>query len=194
MRPQTLNIPRVNQFYCVAENGVFNPFVMRLTELISQFRLPDAPFEFRPARISILAGNSKLRIAHAQPCCEDDLIRRFRPARMEFTDALRRGGTMRSMILQQVFCLIFEVIEVRILRKNSYGHGELPFVAPAVRFVPGRKSVRNLNFRQQGGLLSFPRTGCALLRSANLTTQVEQNRPMAFLSNNAPVAPAPRQP
>ena len=30
--------------------------------------------------------------------------------------------------------------------------------------VPGRKSVRGLNCGMQGGLLSYPRTGCALLR------------------------------
>ena len=30
--------------------------------------------------------------------------------------------------------------------------------------VPGRKSGRDLNCGMQGGLLSFPRTGCALLR------------------------------
>jgi hypothetical protein len=96
------------------------------------------------------------------------------------------------MILEQIFRLIFKVFEVGIGWKRSYRHNELPFVCPGPH-VEGRKSVRETNCDRPGGLLSSPRTGCALLRSADLITTrathtAEGPRPKGNLSSgrNAP--------
>ena len=65
------------------------------------------------------------------------------------------------MLLEQVLGLILEVVEVGIGWEASYRHDELPFVCPRSALT-GRKSVRESELLRPGGLLSFPRTGCAL--------------------------------
>jgi hypothetical protein len=57
---------------------------------------------------------------------------------MKFPDALRRSCVVGGMFLQQVFGLVFEVIEIRIRWEASDRHGELPFVCPRSA-LKGRK-------------------------------------------------------
>jgi hypothetical protein len=73
------------------------------------------------------------------------------------------------------------MIQVRIRWQASYRHDELPFLRPSPQFM-GRKLVRKNQLSLPGGLLSFPRTGCAL-RAAQSYHQARE-------SGN-PVAPAP---
>jgi hypothetical protein len=49
---------------------------------------------------------------------------------MEFTQQLGGGESAGSVRFEEVFGLIFEVIEIWIGWELSYRHGELPFVCP----------------------------------------------------------------
>src|SRR6267143_7084371 len=62
------------------------------------------------------------------------------------------------------------MIEIRIRWEASYWHDELPFVRPRSAFM-GRKLVRENEWLRSGGLLSFPRTGCALCALAMLSRE-----------------------
>ena len=54
---------------------------------------------------------------------------------MKFPDALRRLRVSRTMLLEQVFRLIFEVSEVGILWEAFNRHDELPLVCPGPHLV-----------------------------------------------------------
>ncbi len=94
-------------------------------------------------------------------------IRSGAETRMKFSDFLGSVGLARRVLAQQVFRLIFQVIEIWIGRERSDWHDELPFVCPRSA-SNGRKLVRKNELLRPGGLLSFPRTGCALVRSADI--------------------------
>jgi hypothetical protein len=49
---------------------------------------------------------------------------------MKFSDPLRRLWIAGGMVFHQVFCLIFEMIEMRVRGEAFYRHDELPFVRP----------------------------------------------------------------
>ena len=89
----------------------------------------------------------------AKPYCAGDL-------ELGFGERRRLAG------LEQILRLILEMPQVGVLgerarRSGIAGHGNLlSRVVPGVR-MSGRKKVR-CQIRQTGGLLPFPRTGCAL--------------------------------
>ena len=88
---------------------------------------------------------------------------------MKFSDPLRCSLSAESVISEQVSCLTLEMIEIRICWEAFYWHDELPFVCPRSALRGESKFGKSELFRS-GGLLSFPRTGCALLRYGDLTT------------------------
>jgi hypothetical protein len=92
---------------------------------------------------------------------EDFNVRGPTETRVKFPDPLGYSWSAGGMLLQQVLRLILEMTEIRIRWEASYWHDELPFVCPRSAFV-GRKLVRENELLRSGGLLSFPRTGCAL--------------------------------
>jgi hypothetical protein len=53
---------------------------------------------------------------------------------MKFSPLLRHGWDAGRMILQQIFGLIFQMVEVWIRGEASNWHGELPFVSPRSAF------------------------------------------------------------
>jgi hypothetical protein len=73
---------------------------------------------------------------------------------MKFSESLGSLGRASSVFLQQIFRLIFEVIEVWIRGQASYWHNELPFVCPRSAMV-GRKSVRETNGGKQVDFCPF---------------------------------------
>jgi hypothetical protein len=50
--------------------------------------------------------------------------------RMKLPDPLSSGGVLRGLVTEQVFGLMFEVIEIRARGKGLYRHYELPFLRP----------------------------------------------------------------
>src|SRR5258708_17142848 len=96
------------------------------------------PFESCPAWKSSLAGDYELRVTKLQVLRENVIVRGAMEARMRFPDALRRSRVARSMLLQQVFGLVLEMIEIGIRWEASYWHDELPFVCPRSA-LKGRK-------------------------------------------------------
>jgi hypothetical protein len=143
--------------------------MVRQVQLIRESRFIDMSLQSCPTGKSSLASDGELRVAEAQPGGEDFSVRGLAQARMKFPDSLGRFGHAGRVVLQQVLGLVFEMIEVGIRWQASYRHSELPFVSPRSAFA-GRKSVRENELLPSGGLLSFPRTGCALLRSCDRTT------------------------
>ena len=99
---------------------------------------------------------------------EDFSVRGAAEMRVEFPQALGHAWSACSMLLEQVLGLILEMVEVGIRWEASYRHDELPFVRPKSAFM-GRKLVRENELLPSGGLLSFPRTGCALLRYQDIS-------------------------
>src|ERR1700741_2652662 len=122
MCAKPLYIARIDQVNRTPESRVFNSLVMRQHDLIARLGLLNAPLQSGPTRISALAGYGKLRIAQTELGAKDGSIRRFCPPWMKFPEPLGRGRAARTMFLQQVFPLIFEVLEIRIFRKRSYRH------------------------------------------------------------------------
>jgi len=118
-------------------------------------------FQSRPAGESRLASDGELRVTELELGGEDFSIGGAAEAGMKFSDSLRHSGSVGAVLLEEVFRLILEMVEVGIRWETSDRHNELPFVCPRSALM-GRKSVRENKFSDQGGLLSFPRTGCAL--------------------------------
>ncbi len=99
---------------------------------------------------------------------EDFSVRGPIETRVKFPEPLGYAWSAGGMLLEQVLRLILEMIEARIRWEASYWHDELPFVCPGSAFM-GRKLVREDELLRSGGLLSFPRTGCALCAAVMLS-------------------------
>lgn len=81
----------------------------------------------------MFARDGELRATETQGGAEDCGVSGSAEAGKKFPDSLRHGGVARSVSADQIFCLIFEVGEIRIGREAFYGHEELPFVCPGPR-------------------------------------------------------------
>src|SRR6185312_9291964 len=99
--------------------------------------------------------------AQTQMSFEDFRICSLAKLRMKFTDALRHCAIPPCVRFKQILCLMLEVIQIGIGRENSGWHDELPFTRPESA-SEGQKVSSYSQLCKSGGLLSFPRTGCAL--------------------------------
>src|ERR1035438_7817190 len=95
-----------------------------------------------PAGKPSLASDGELRIAQLQRCSEDLRVRGAAVTRMKLPDPLGCSGSAGFLLLEQVFGLIPEVIEVGIRGEASYRHNELPFVCPRSAFDGQKVSSR----------------------------------------------------
>ncbi len=98
-------------------------------------------FQPRPAEKSVFARDGELRATETQGGAEDCGVSGSAEAGKKFPDSLGHGGVVRGVSADQIFRLIFEVVEIRIGRERSYRHDELPFVCPGPH-IEGTKSVR----------------------------------------------------
>ena len=78
----------------------------------------------------MLACDCELGVAQAEAGGEDFGVLCVSKLWMEFTQQLGGGESAGGVRFEQVFGLIFEVIEIWICWELSYRHGELPFVCP----------------------------------------------------------------
>src|SRR6266550_6006653 len=136
--PQTCDVTRIEQFYGATKCGIFDPLMVRQIEPIGKGWFFDVPFQSRPARKSILASDCELSVTKAWLVAENFSVRSPIKTWMKFSEPLGHPWVAGSVIPQQVFRLIFQMIEVRIRWEASYGHDELPFVSPRSAFT-GRK-------------------------------------------------------
>jgi hypothetical protein len=141
VRPQTSCVPCIKEFHGPAKCCILNSLLVRQIQSIGKRWFFKVPFQPRPARKSILAGDCELRVTEPEQGVEDFRVRRPTKTRVKFPDPLGYVGSVSGVLFQQVFRLILEMIEVRAQWEASYWHGELPFVCPRSAFM-GRKSVR----------------------------------------------------
>jgi hypothetical protein len=127
---QTRHVTCIEELHGMAKCRIFNSLLVRQIQSIGERWFFNVPFQPRPAGKSMFAGDCKLCIAEAELCVEDFSVRGPVETRMEFPEPLGRCLVAGIMILEQVFRLISEVIEVGIRWEASYRHDELPFVCP----------------------------------------------------------------
>jgi hypothetical protein len=113
---QTGHVAGIEQFHAAAKQVIVNAFVVWPIYLAGERRLLNVPFQSRPTRKSGLARNGQLRIVELQVRFKDLGIGRSSEARVKFTDPLRGSHIAVGVIPEQVFCLVFEVIEVGLWR------------------------------------------------------------------------------
>jgi hypothetical protein len=123
-------IARVEQVDGAAKDGVFDALVMWQVESVRLGGLFNMCFEPRPAGEAVFAGDGELRVAELELGREDCGVCGARKAGMEFADQLRCGKVAGSVGFDQVFGLVLQLTEVRIGRKGSDRHNELPFMCP----------------------------------------------------------------
>ena len=91
---------------------------------------------------------------------ENILVRGNAAFWMKLSKPLRAAEFSGRMLLEEIFRLVFQVREVWICGKAFDRHAELPFVCPRSA-LKGLKVSSNGLVNLEGGLLSYPRTGCA---------------------------------
>ena len=111
---QTRGVPCIKEFHGAAKCCIFNSLLVRQIQSIGKRWFFNVPFQPRPARESILAGDGKLRVTEAERGVEDFRIRGPIKTRMKFPDPLGYVGSVSGVVIQQVFRLLLEMIEVRI--------------------------------------------------------------------------------
>jgi len=161
---QACYIARVHQLHSSTEDLILNPLMMGKADVITWPGFFYAPLQSCPTGKSVLPRNHKLCVTQTKSRLEDFRIGAFRPSRMKFANSLRHGRIPRRMSLQQIFGLIFKVFETGIRRESSNWHDELPFLRPVSASLQAESQFVIEVVVEQGGLLSFPRTGRALLR------------------------------
>src|ERR1700686_4533853 len=114
MRAQTSCVPCIEEFHGPAKCCIFNSLLVRQIQSIGKRWFFNMPFQPRPARKSIRASDGKLRVAEAEMGVEDFRARRPTKTRVKFPDPLGYVRSAGSLLFQQVFRLILEMIEVRI--------------------------------------------------------------------------------
>src|ERR1035438_5915752 len=128
--PQSCGVPCIQKFHGAAKRVVFNALMMRQIQFVGEGGFFNMPLQPRPAREPSLARDGGLCVAELELGVEDFRIRRLSESRMKFSQLLRKGWKAGSMILEQIFRLIFQMVEVGIRWEASYRHGGLPFVSP----------------------------------------------------------------
>jgi hypothetical protein len=88
VRAQTRCITRIEKFHGAAKSFIFNPLLVRQIQPVAERWFFDVPFQSRPARKSIFAGDGKLRVAEAEPAVEDFSVRSTKETRVKFPDPL----------------------------------------------------------------------------------------------------------
>src|SRR5215469_7119407 len=140
------------------------------------------PSESCPAGKSKFARDGQLCVTKAQMGVEDLGVSDASETRMKFSDPLGRSRIARSVLPQQVFGLIPEMIEVGARWKASCRHGELPFLCPRSALT-GRKQVRRTELWviRWTSVLSADRKRpfrAAVIIPRENSTRVRVNRPL----------------
>src|SRR5271154_82560 len=112
--------------------------MVRQIQLIGERWFFDMALQSRPAWIPILASDCELRVTEAYFGVEDLGVAGLIPARMKFSEPLGHSWVAVSVIPEQIFRLIPQVIEVGIRWETFYRHDELPFVSPRSAFTGGK--------------------------------------------------------
>ncbi len=144
----------------MAKERIFDSFVVGKSDAIAQSGLFDMTPEPGPTGETVFVRDCELRGAEAEMGCEDFLVCCAAKIRMEFPKPLRTAELSCGVLPEKIFRLVLEVVEIRICGKAFDRHGELPFVCPKSALNGLKVSSIELRFLL-GGLLSFPRTGCA---------------------------------
>jgi hypothetical protein len=88
----------IEEFHGMAKRCIFNPLLVRQIQSIGERWFFNVPFQPRPARKSVFAGDGKLRVTKAQLTLEDFSVRGPMETRVKFPDPLRCfrsvGGTL----------------------------------------------------------------------------------------------------
>ncbi len=131
-------IARIQQIHGTTKRRILNPLVMRQVDPIRQRRPLHMPLQPSPARKPMRSSNRKLRVAQTKARIKDLRIRATFEARMKLANHLSALRQTRRMLLQQIFSLMFQMIEIPLRRENEYRHNELPFARPGP-LAMGRK-------------------------------------------------------
>jgi hypothetical protein len=79
-------------------------------------------FESRPAGKTVLTGDSEERIAALEAGGQDRRISGVKETGMELSEPLQYPSIAGCVALDQIFRLVFEVVEVGIAREAFYRH------------------------------------------------------------------------
>ena len=88
VRAQTSRVTCIEEFHGAAKCFIFNPLLVRQIQPVGERWFFDVPFQPRPARKSIFAGDGKLRVAEAERGVEDFSVRGTKETRVKFPDPL----------------------------------------------------------------------------------------------------------
>jgi hypothetical protein len=98
LRAQTSYVTCIEEFHGTAKCCIFNPLLVRQIQSIGEGRFFDVPFQPRPTRKSIFAGDCKLRVTEAKWGVEDFSVRGPAKSWVKFPDSLgysrSAGGTL----------------------------------------------------------------------------------------------------
>ena len=98
VRTQTSYVTSIEEFHGTAKCCIFNPLLVRQIQSIGERWSFNVPFQPRPARKSIFAGDCKLRVTEANRGVEDFSVRGPTKTRVKFPDPLGYsqsvGGTL----------------------------------------------------------------------------------------------------
>jgi len=160
---QACNIACIEQVDGVAKDGVLDAFVVRQVESIGAGGLLNVRFEPGPAREAVFAGDGELRAAELELGSKDGGVCGALKTGMEFADQLRSTLAAGGMGFDQVFGLMLKLVEAGMGREGSDRHDELPFVGPGSAYSRAESQFAKRIVLARW-TLSFPRTGCALVR------------------------------
>src|SRR5260370_38350778 len=107
---QTIYVTCIDEFHSTAKCCIFNPLLVRQIQSIGERWFFNVPFQPRPARKSIFAGDCKLRVTEADLGVEDFSVRGSAEKRGKFPYPLgysrRLGGTLFSQVLRLILAMI----------------------------------------------------------------------------------------
>ena len=88
VRAQTNYVTCIEEFYGTAEYCIFDPLLVRQIQSIGERWSLNVPFQPRPARESVFAGDGKLRVTEAELGDKDFSVRGTAETRVKFPDPL----------------------------------------------------------------------------------------------------------
>jgi hypothetical protein len=122
MGAQGCDIARIDEVHRMAKGRVLNPLVVWESEAVNQRGLFNVTFEPGPTYEAALARDRQLRITEAERLCENLLVCCTTEFWMKFSKPLRAAKFFRRVLLQKVFRLVLEVVEVRVCGKTFDWH------------------------------------------------------------------------
>ena len=132
---QPLDISGVEKVDRPPECRVRNSLLVRHVQAIGGCRSFNSSFQSPPTREPTFACNGELRVGDPEGRGKDVMVTGLAEARVKLPDPLGGIRAAASVFSQQVFGLMFEMIEIGMGWEGSYGHNELPFLRPRSAFL-----------------------------------------------------------